>query len=218
MFLLTHRLLHSLPAQAYILLLEQLLCVPGGSTGTWLHAGVLSFLQTNSLRVCPQTPEYVEDVDASYRQNAVQNDDVDSCGDWGDVRTLCWDELNTPQLESFSGVLKSHQQERPASLHGTLAARIISVGLQAFIKPNCRQSAPVIRYLTSCYGILAAACLTGDRLCHIQTDFGADRLITTTELCKLTCGIKRNRSQNAAQVCKFPAPHRHLAEVTWPLV
>lgn len=150
MFLLTHRLLHSLPAQAYILLPEQFLCVPGGSTGTWLHAGVLSFLQTNSLRVCPQTPEYVEDVDASYRQNAVQNDDVDSCGDWGDVRTLCWDELNTPQLESFSGVLKSHQQERPASLHGTSAACIISVPLQASIRLDCPLSAPIICSLTSC--------------------------------------------------------------------
>jgi len=107
-FLLTHRLLHSLPAQAYILLPEQFLCVSGGSTGTWLHAGVLSFLQTNSLRVCTEPLEYLEGVAASYRQNAVQNDDIDSCGDWGDVRTLCWDKLNTPQLESFSGVLKSH--------------------------------------------------------------------------------------------------------------
>ncbi len=148
-FLLTHRLLHSLPAQAYILLPEQFLCVPGGSTWTWLHAGVLSFLQTNSLSVCTETLECVEDIDASYRQNAVQNDDVDSCGDWGDVRTLCWDKLNTPQLESFSGVLKSHQQERPASLHGTLATCIISVPLQAFIKLDCRLSAPVICSLTS---------------------------------------------------------------------
>jgi hypothetical protein len=60
--LLTHRFLHSLPAQAYILLPEQFLCVSGGSTWTWLHAGVLSFLQTNSLRVCTETLEYVEDI------------------------------------------------------------------------------------------------------------------------------------------------------------
>jgi len=52
--------------------------------------------------------------------------------------------------------------------------------------------------------------LTGDRLCHIQTDFGADRLITTTQLCKLTCGIKRNQAKRR-QSCGSPASHRHLA-------
>jgi len=52
--------------------------------------------------------------------------------------------------------------------------------------------------------------LTGDRLCHIQTDFGADRLITTTQLCKLTCGIKRNQAQSAAKVADL----QHLTG-TW---
>ena len=48
------------------------------------------------------------------RQNTVQDDDVNSCGYWGDVRSLGGHKLDTPQLESFVRVSNTlcdtHQQ------------------------------------------------------------------------------------------------------------
>lgn len=59
------------------------------------------------------------------RQDTVQDYDINSCGDWGNVRALRRYKLNTPQLESFVRVsnipCSAHQQAVLKEAQGKLA-------------------------------------------------------------------------------------------------